>query len=442
MHKLFSHAIVLGGSLAGLLAARAASDFFQNVTLVERDAVPTDYEPRKGVPQGKHIHVLLAKGSQLLDNFFPNLMNELVAQGATKINTTQETCWYHYGGWKLRHRGSIYAYLMSRPFLEQNIRARVLKIPNVQVRAETDILGLVADNAGRVTGANIQTRGGDAEILNADFVIDATGRSGQAVKWLDALGYPKPIEEAVEVDVAYASRIYARKPNDLPDAKLFVIYPQAPRETRLGVLSPLEGDRWIVTLGGWIGDHPPRDEAGFMDYIRNLPAPDLFPIVQKLEPLSEISVHRFPSNLRRHYEQLARVPEGFVALGDAVCSFNPIYGQGMTSSVIQADALANVLRAHTTRNSLDGLSRKFYRATSGQLKTIWQLATGEDFRYPQVQGTRPPETKVLNAYVARIHRAVLRDAFVYDRFGEVLNLLRPPTILFYPQTVARVLANS
>jgi 2-polyprenyl-6-methoxyphenol hydroxylase-like FAD-dependent oxidoreductase len=440
---LDAHAIVLGGSMAGLLAARVLCDHFARVTLVERDRLPEGSESRRGVPQGRHIHGLLAKGQTILFQLFPDLRAALVEGGATICDTALEARWYHFDTYKLSFRSGIEGIFMSRPFLEALVRQRVLALPNLACLQEYDVAGLIASpDQRRVIGARIRRREPDAaeETLAADLVVDATGRGSQSPQWLEALGYTRPEEINIRVNCGYASRIYRRRPGDLSGARLIFTLPTPPHGTRGGGLFPIEGDRWLLSLMGWQSDYPPAGEQEFLAYARSLPAPDIAEFLRHGEPLSDIVTNRFPASQRRRYEQLERFPEGYLVSGDALCSFNPIYGQGMTVSALAAEALGQSLRAQRQeQGTLDGLSRRFFGAATKAMEAPWMLATGEDFRYPGTVGPKAPGTDLVNWYAAHVHRATAHDPVVYQAFLEVMNLNQPATALFHPLVIYRVL---
>ncbi len=427
------HAVVLGGSMAGLLAARVLSDHFARVTLVEREPLDGGAAPRKGVPQGRHVHALLAQGLRILDRFFPDLRAALVAGGAVVGDHCQDFRWYHFGGYKANFASGLEAIFVGRPFLESEVRRRVLALPNLTRRLECDAEGLTATaDRAAVTGATIRERAsGRAEELAADLVVDATGRGSQAPKWLGALGYAAPPEAQVKIDIAYTSRLFRRRPEDVVGR--FVV-PEPPRERRAGGAFPIEGGRWLVTLACYLGERAPQDDRGFLEYARSLPAPDVAEVIADAEPLTEAVVHTFPASRRRHYEKLTRFPARFVVLGDAVCSFNPVYGQGMTVAAMEAQVLDAWLRDGGLRDP-----HRFFARLAKVVDIPWMLAVGEDFRYPQVAGPKAPGTALINAYVARVHRAAIRDERVALAFTRVAHLLAPPALLFQPQIAARVL---
>lgn len=433
------HAIVLGASLGGLLAARVLSQHYTRVTLIERDTVSPDPVARKGQPQARHLHGLLASGLEQMTAYYPDLPEALVAAGAIVEDFAEGMHWHTYGGYRQRLTMGMKASLMSRPLLESLIRERTLAIPNVTLIDACAVLNLTvnADRA-RVTGVRLDRRSEreGQQDLAADLVVDCTGRGSRLPQWLSELGYDAPQESVVRVDVGYATRIYRRASGDPLGKQWTLVTPEAPRETRFGGLFPIEGDRWIVSVGGWQGDHAPTDERSFNEYVRQLPVPDLYRVVSQCEPLSEIMAFKYPFSLRRHYERLDRFPLGLLVLGDAICSFNPTYGQGMTSAAKQAAALDGVLAR--TRNETE-VAVDFFGQAARIIDIPWQLAVGEDFRYPTTTGPKPAGIDLLNRYVAAVHRATLVDPEVCRAFLKVMNLIEPPASLMAPGILFRVI---
>lgn len=431
------HVIVIGSSMAGLLTARILSDHFKTVTVLERDIFTDAPESRKGVPQGRHLHGLLATGGELLDHYFPKFRDELVAQGAVSGDMGETMQWYMDGGYRMKFNWGRQGVSMSRPLIEYTVRKRVMSISNVKIITNVNVKALIStSDHDRVVGVQFEQRQVDnaPQSLNADLVVDCTGRGSATSKWLEAMGFAKPNENKVEINVGYATRTYRRRPDQ--KLQLYLITPAAPQEKRMGVLFPIEGDRWIVSMGGLLGDHCPEDPQGFLEFARNLPAPDIYNLLKDSEPLSDIISHKYPANLRRHYEQLTRFPEGYLVLGDAVCSFNPIYGQGMTSAIMQADALNRLV---AKAQSLDGLWRPFFKAAAKVVDMPWQLAVTTDFAYPEVKGAKPTGADFINSYVAKVHRASHNDPVVYAAFLSCMNLFAPPSSLFKPNVLFRVL---
>lgn len=433
-------AIIIGASMAGLVTARVLSDHFEKVYLVERDPVHDKAESRKGQPQTHHIHILLASGLITLQNYFPGLVDDLKNGGATVCDPGENMIWNCYGGYRSTFKIGMQIMFASRPFLEWKIRQQVLKLKNIELLDRCSVNQLLTDVSGKqITGIQITNKEGVAT-LNADLVVDAAGRGSQSGKWLEQLGFKKPEESKVSCKTGYTSRIYKRNPESERGSNWLAITPEAPKEQKGGGAFPVEGNRWIVSLFGWHGDHAPYDEAGFEAFAKSLPAPDLFHIVSQSEPISDFFMHKFPCSLRRHYEKLDRFPQGYLVLGDAVCSFNPIYGQGMTSSILQAAALDMLLKKR--KGKLQDIARPYFRRVAHVIDTPWQIAVGEDFRYPQTTGKKRPGTAFINAYLTQVHRATHSDPVISKAFIEVLSMLRPPTYLFRPNIIGRVLRNT
>ena len=432
------HAVVIGASMAGLLSARVLSDYFERVTLLERDEVRDEPVPRKGQPHARHLHSLLAQGLAVCERFFPTLRDDLCAGGAILGDMGADIRWHAYGGYRRQFPSGMTGVLMTRAFLEQCVRRRVMGLPNVTVRGGTAVEEPVATaDRRRIVGLRLKpSDGASAEVVEADFVVDAAGRGSAAPKWAEALGYARPQESAVTVNMGYSTRIFKRRPGDLEGAKLVLISPRFPGIRRSGYMFPVEGDRWVATLGGWGGEYPPSDDAGFLEFARGLAAPDVHELLQRVEPVSDIVQHRLPSNLRRHYERLGDWPERYLVLGDGISSFNPVYAQGMTSAAMQADVLDALL---ATGGGLDGLWRPYYRRAAKVVDMAWRLAVGEDFRCPTTSGPKPAGTTLVNHYVARMHRATHVDPVVYRAFLDVMNLKRPATQLLAPGIVWRVM---
>jgi 2-polyprenyl-6-methoxyphenol hydroxylase-like FAD-dependent oxidoreductase len=419
------HAIVLGASMAGLLAARTLADHYGRVTLLERDAFADTVAPRKGVPQGRHVHGLLAQGLEVLEDLFPGLTAQLVNAGGWAGDVTSDVRWFLEGGYQCQPASGLTSLTMSRPLLEGQVRTRVLALPNVRAVDGCDVVGLETDAAdGRVIGVRVRT-GADAgeALFRADLVVDAMGRGSRLPAWLAALGYAPPAEERVEVRLGYATRAY-RRAAPPERGTLAVVGTPAPGSTRAGVMAAIEGDRWLVTLIGYLGDYPPVDEAGFRAFAASLPTPEIAALVANGKPLGAPIPYRFSASLRRRYERLARFPEGLLALGDSLCSFNPAYGQGMSVASLEARALTQCLAAGTER-----LAPRFFSQAARIVDTPWRIAVGGDLRYPEVVGARGPVVRFINWYLGRLNRVGWRDPEVAVAFQRVANLTAAPSSL-------------
>ncbi len=427
-------AVVVGASMAGLATAAALADRFARVVLLDRDELPDRAEPRRGVPQGRHGHVLLVAGLRALEEMFPGLHDELLAAGAIAFDIGTHLSVYRFGTvWAPMPTG-LDIVSLSRPLLELTVRRRVAALPGVMIRDRCAVQRLTS--AGdRVTGVVLE--GG--ETVAADLVVDCSGRGSRSGRWLAELGYPAPETLEVKVGVGYGTRLYRREPGrGLGGAAGAFVLPTAPAENRVGLVLPIEGDRWLVSLGGWHLDDLPADEDSFRRDAAALPHPDVADLIAHAEPLTGIATMRFPSSRRRRFERLRRLPGGYVALGDAVCSFNPVYGQGMTCAVLQAQALASTLDRHSLPSA--AMSSDFYRAAATVITTPWRFAVGGDFMYPRTTGPRPPGIALFNRYARRVQLAARVSADVRRTFVSVQQLVTPPSVLFRPSMVARVLA--
>jgi 2-polyprenyl-6-methoxyphenol hydroxylase-like FAD-dependent oxidoreductase len=420
-------AVVLGGSMGGLLATRALAGLHDEVVVLDRDVVPPGPEHRRGVPQSRHFHTLLPRGAQVLDEMFPGLVGQLVADGAPRADFARANL--VLGGYEFtRADTGAPAVQVTRSLLESAVRARVTALPGVSALTGCEAVGPVFER-GRVTGVRV-VRDGEEEVLAADLVVDATGRGGRARSWLEEMGYPVPVEEKIAVDAAYVSRL-VRLTEPFPD-QLVLVGPVPDRPTGFA-LAEQEGDRWMLTAVGVGGAHPPLDERAYLEFLRAAAPPGVFRVIESAEPLTEPRLHRFPTSLRRRYERLREFPPGLLVFGDALCSFNPIYGQGMTVAALEAEALRRCLR----RGRRD-LARRFFREAARIVDPVWRLNAGGDLALPQVPGHRPVVTRLLNRYVARLQRAAVHDPALARAFIRVTGLLDAPTTLTRPDVAARV----
>lgn len=434
-----THAVVIGGSVAGLTAARVLADHVDRVTVLERDALPAGPTDRRGTPQARHVHALLIRGQRILEGLFPGLTEAVVAAGGETPNMGLDAEWHMLGGVRPRYASALTPLCMSRPLLEAAIRERAVAWPGIAVRGGVAVEGLVAEQ-GRVTGVRLRdAETGEEEVLRADLVVDASGRGSKAPDWLVALGYSAPRESVITSKAGYATRVYAR-PAGFDAWRVLYVQPSPPWGRRGAIITPIEGDRWHVTLIGMAGDHPPTDEAGFVAFADSLPVGAVGAAIRMAEPLSPIYGFHRGENRLRHFEALAARPEGFVALGDAVYALNPVYGQGMTLAAIGAETLGAALAAEGI--GARGLAARFQAALAGAITGPWQLATGEDLRWPipENAGLVPPEAQAVQAYIDAVQRLSLVHADVAEAFYRVQHMLDEPGALFRPDIVLRVLA--
>jgi 2-polyprenyl-6-methoxyphenol hydroxylase-like FAD-dependent oxidoreductase len=424
--------VVIGGGMAGLVAARTLADYYTEVLVLERDTLPASAEPRKGVPQARHAHALLAGGQQALEKLFPGLRQHLVDLGAARGYGR----FFSGGGYHCQIRSGLQGLFVSRPFLEAEVRARLLTLPNVRVVENCDVLGLVAnEDRARVTGVRAMRRltTSTEDTISADLVVDASGRGSRTPAWLETLGYAKPDVELVEVHMGYATRLYRRQPEHF-HGDLYVNVAPTPENRRACGMFAQERDRWIVALAGYCGDYPPTDEHGFLTFARSLPTPDVYEVIRRATPLSDPVPFRFSANQRRHYEKLTRFPDGLLVLGDAICSFTPIYGQGMTVAAFEALALQQCLAAGTQK-----LAQRFFTQASKVVDIPWSMTVGNDRCVTKTEKAPTPITRFLNWYMGRLQIAARHDPAVAFAFRQVGNLLATPPSLLHPRIALRVL---
>ncbi|MBT2511622.1 FAD-binding monooxygenase [Streptomyces sp. ISL-98] len=425
--------VVVGASMAGLCAARVLSERFDHVVVIDRDKLPNGPEWRHQVPQGRHPHFLLRAGAQHLEWWFPGIVEELEAGGAVDVDVCRDLYWYESGGVMRRPASELHGPAMSRPFLEATVRRRVEALPNVTLLDETVAEGLETDASGtRITGVRLD----DGSTIASGLTVDATGRQARSLGWLKTLGYEAPSESVVTVDTRYATRVYRRTELPVRDWKAAAVIGN-PDSKRLALALPTEGERWIVTLVGLGGESPPTDEAERLAYAESFESPVIADIMAASEPIGETVAYRFAADQRRHMERMRRFPLGWVPVGDAVCSFNPIYGQGMTTAAQQAAILGTCLdRTGATNRSF---SHHYLRAAGRSVSVPWSIAVGRDFAYDGTTGKKPAGTDLVNRYTERVAVAAQHDDAVGIRSNAVAGLVRRPESLLTPAYVFRVL---
>ena len=441
-------AVVLGASLAGLLAARVLSERFDEVLLLERDELPTGAAPRKGTPHALQPHGLLARGRLVLEELFPGFTAALVARGGllgdmladVRFEASRQSFAPGFAG--------LPALAASRLAIEAEIRQRVLALPGVRAITGVDVLAPRLDQ-GRITGARWSERGapaGHAPVehgVAADLVVDCTGRASRLPQWLQDWSFEAPKEERVEIGICYTSAYFKRIGSVAVGAGIArvaafgAVTNEQPRPGVVIAQEPAEDGvpRWVLGVGGFAGDHIPATLEALRERARDIGSPELVKISHEGELIGNVIRYQMPYSQRRHYERLARFPQGLLAMGDALTSFNPIYGQGMTVAACEALALREALAQGS-----EGLARRFFRAAARVIDIPWQLAVGGDLSIDTVPGHRPLPVRVVNAYVARLFRVAPHDAVVSAAFQKVVHMLARPESLFAPRILWRVLA--
>ncbi len=433
------HAVVLGASMAGLLAARVLADFYDRVTVIERDILPVDPVNRRGVPQGRLIHACLPRLTEVLEEFFPGFGDDLLAQGATTWDDGDfSKLDWSFGGHRMVRSGkSAHAPRMlspCRPVLEWNVRQRVRAIPNIAIREAHDVVGLTATpDRRRITGVRVVDRAYDrAKTLSADLVVDATGRGSRTPVFLELLGYGRPTEDEVMVQLAYACQPVRISPG-LIRQHMIARFPQAGQPKMFAMIG-YENDSWMIGAGTMAGLEPPRDYDEILSYVDELAPPAVAEAIRAAEPIGAVVHHRVPSNRWRRYDKMRRLPESLLVVGDAVCSFNPIYGQGMTIAAIEATVLRDCLQRGSR-----GLTRRFTRTAAKYVRVAWQTAVGSDLALPEVPGPRPLLMRISNACLEPVLTATESDPVVAAQFMRITAMIDPATRLLRPTILIRVL---
>jgi 2-polyprenyl-6-methoxyphenol hydroxylase-like FAD-dependent oxidoreductase len=429
-------AVVIGAGLGGLLAARVLSERYPEVSIVDRDMLPDGPASRRGVPQDRQLHVLLARGREAFDELFPGLSGELNALGAPLVDLQDQVHWYNDGYRMRRAPSRLVAVGISRPLLEHQVRCRVAGLSPVEFVGPAEVTDVIASPDGRrITGVRVWS-GGRERTLTADLVVDAGGRASRTPVWLERLGYPGPVEEEVRVGITYVTRVYRREPHHL-EGLLGALNNAVPGVARTGIVAAQEDGQFAVALSGMLGEEPPTDDEGMAAFADRLAGPQIAEVIRSAVPLGEPVRMRFPASRRRRYERLRRFPDGYLVMADALCSFNPIYGQGMTVAAMEALLLRRLLG-----EGIDDLARRFFRGAARLIEAPWSIAVGTDLRFPDVPGRRTPRVRLVNAYVHRLHAAATTDPVLGEAFLRVINLVDPPTRLLAPGIVLRVLRGS
>ena len=434
---LLKHAVVIGGGIAGLLHARVLADHAEQVTIIDRDQMPEQFKPRPGVPQGMHIHYLMVRGLQLLDEWFPGLREEIDQEsGAPRVQIGLQTRYMLYQSWQPSVDTGMHTYVLERPHLEEMVRRRLLARENVRLLARTEAIDLAFEGevvSGVVT--HKRPSDGETEILPADLVVDASGRGSKAMSWLEKAGYARPRTHTIDAKLGYATRWYTKPETAKADWRILYVLTSPPTQTRGGALLEHRGSRWLATLVGTNGDYPPTDDAGFLEYARSLPDPMIYEAIKDAKPLTGIVSFRNTSNRWHAYERLDRLPEHLYITGDAACEVNPVYGQGMTKAALNALVLQRQLAAGLLDN------RAFSREIARVNDDFWQASAGGDLNYPGTANNQSetPIQRVMRAYLSAVLRGTVRDERVAYAFHRVLNMIDPSTTLMTPRMLVRVL---
>jgi len=407
--------------------------------VVDRDTPPELPVSRRGVPQAAHGHVLQAGGVAVLDELFPGALADMVADGVPVWSDGDlARVFVEYGGHRFLRNGHlpnpVTSYMPSRPLLDWHVLKRVSAMPNVTVLSGHDVVGLTSSqDRSRVTGALLARRDTTeaATPLDADLVIDATGRGSRAPVFLEGLGYGRPREDELTMNLCYTSQ-WLQIPAGAIHEHMVATFPKPGDATTVALLNH-ENGAWLMTVGVMAGDEPAEDYAGMLRLARRRLPRHILEVLETAEPVGTTAHYRTPSSRWRRYDDMPRRPAGFIVTGDAVCSFNPIYGQGMTVSALEALALRGCLQAGDSE-----LPRRFFRTSAKVVQVAWRNAVSADLSLPEIEGKRTIGMRLNNIFADLVLTAVESDLVVSSQFFRVLGMLESPAQLMRPNILLRV----
>ena len=430
------HAVVIGASLAGLAAAKVLSGYVSQVTILEREELPPRPDFRAGIPQGRHFHTLLRRGLDVFETLYPGFRADLVAAGAQEIVWGRDVRWYHFGGIKAVHDRSTFSSISASRLLYEHVaRTRVAAVPNITIVSKATAREVLLDERkSRVRGIRFHSDQHGPTTIGCSFVVDASGRASRLPQWLADHGLGSPQEVTVDAFLGYTSRVYRGSGKTFPWKAVF--HHPTPRNPRLGLMARIEDDLIIASLAGRQRDYPPADEQGFLEFAATLELAEFQQVIRECEPVGAIHSFRRTQNRRFRYESMPSLPQGLLAIGDSVCAFNPIYGQGMSTAAIAAQVLDRVLGE---RGPVPEATGTYFARLARALAVPWLLATLEDFRHPQTEGRRPVAADWIRRYIDKFIALTATDTDAYDTLLEVFHMTRSPTALARPALLSKTL---
>ena len=435
-------AVVIGAGMAGLTAAGALSDRFDQVVVLERDTLPSEPAHRAGTPQARHVHALLLSGQRALSELFPGFEQDLARAGAVPLRAGLDVRVERpgYDPFPQRDLG-WFGYAASRPTIERAVRRRVESRGSTTLYQRCRVQEVLATpNGDEVTGVRYENGDGASETIAADLVVDASGRGALTLALLQSIGRPLPEETTIGIDLGYATCVFAIPDDASTDWKGVMTFGQAPQNSRGGLMLPLEGNRWMTTIGGRHGDGPPGDAEGFLTYAKALRTPTIYNAISRAKRLDGVARYGFPQSVRRHFERLDVFPRGLLPIGDAICRFNPVYGQGMSVAALEACLLQRLLeRLGEDGNPIAALGPAFFAEVQTLIETPWSVAM-LDFVFPDTRGQCPADFETTLQFGIALTRLAAEDPAVHKLTAEVQNLLRPRSVYRDPALVQRVFA--
>jgi len=418
-----NHAIVVGAGIGGLLFARVLSDYFDRVTVLERDWLGDKPEARPGVPQGRHFHGLLPGGCRAMDALLPGLEDDFKAMGAVKLIVGLSTR-YEMPGYDPfpRRDAGLYSYSLSRPLLELCVRRRVQAIANILWKPNSGVQRL-QHAAGAVTGVVLR----DGRSLPADLVIDASGRGDLTMNALDEMDYPRPRETAIGVDLRYTTALFEIPEDAAHEWDVLVTFPDTQPASKGGMMAVIEGNRWICGLA-WQGEEEgPFDRESFVDFSRKLRTQTYYRAIKDATMAGPLARFLFRESCHRHFSELSSLPKGVLPVADAICRFNPVYGQGMSVAALEAEVFRQLLASGV--EDLHHLASVFLQQTDQIIAGPWNMAALPDLAYPGTRGERPPHLMQALQFGAAFNELAARDSSVHKLMLEIRSLVKPYSAL-------------
>lgn len=435
-----SRAVVLGGSIAGLFAARVLTEAYDEVLVIDKDQLIGVEGPRRSRPQGRHINAMHVRGRVVMEELYPGITDELIADGCPSGDFVGSVRWYFHGKALKREDIGYIAVPATAPLMERHIRERTQALPSVRFLERHDIIGLVTtEDRRRVTGVRVQALDGGAaeQVVSADLVVDATGRGSRTPVWLEDLGYPAVEEERKKIGLGYVTQHYEIDGDPL-DGELAIIPVASPAIPRGAIFTKTDHGRYELTCYGLLGDHPPTDQEGFYAFVKSLSVPDIHEALRDAKPIDEPVAFRFPVTIRRHYEKMTRFPEGLLVTGDAVTCFNPVYAQGMTVAAVSALTIRSHLHSGAAPRPLD----YFRDLARDVIDPPWEMTNTVDLSFPGVEGERTWKVRMQQFYLGLVQAAATRDVAVTTAYMRAAGMLDRPEALTRPQVAIRVLRNA
>lgn len=431
--------VVIGAGIAGLSAAGALAGSFEQVEILERDRLSGVPTSRPGTPQDRHPHVLLPGGLKAFGEIFPGFEADLAAAGAVAAGMSAEVRYERPDiGMSPARDFGLTLFCASRALIEFVLRRRAAAIANIVLRPECRVLEILPAKTG-AAGVRFVPEGGRPQTLPADLVVDASGRGAPSLALLDTLGWERPAVTEIGIDLGYATAVVPI-PVDAPRAwKALLTLPDPPHQARYGGVSPREGGEWTVVLATHGPEKRPARWKDFLETAAGLTTPTIHQALRHAVPPAGLRYYAFPASRWVHFERLAHLPRGVLPLGDAICRFNPIYGQGMSAAAKQARLLQDVLgRAARASDPIVAAQAGFMAEVTSVIETPWNLSTGADLAFPATRGERPEKFEEGRQFEAALFRAVVADPVVHRAVTEIGSLLQPQSLLQEPEIQRRI----